>query len=517
MSSSLPGGSNGAATHTSSTPSTTHGHRSDGASRAGDSGGLDPQSAAPDASGERLGVPQLTALVVGSMVGAGIFSLPMNMAETAAPGPLLIGWAITGVGMLALALTFTLLANHASNPDGGVYGYARDGFGRFLGFSSAWGYWISAWLGDLSYLIVIFSTLGLWFPVFGEGTTLPAIGAASALLWVYTVLLLRGVRTAAGLNVVVTIAKIVPLVAFIVLTVIAFDMGVFTADFWGRQTTGLPVMEQVRGMMLVTVWVFLGIEGATVYSERARDRRSIGRATVAGFVAVLALLVAVNLLSAGILSQAELQELQDPSMAGVLQEAVGTWGAVLISIGLLVSVAGALLAWMLLCAEILSVTARDGSMPRILAKENRHGTPTWSVLLNTVVLQVGLVWAYFAGSSYYDLILMAGSMILLPYLLSAGYGVMLAVRNRRLGQATRGGLLLSVVATVYALWLIYAGGLDYLLMTALFYAPGLAVYAWARREQGKPVLTGWEWLVWVVMAVGFVAAVLGFREGWLAL
>ena len=464
-----------------------------------------------------LGVPQLTALVVGSMVGAGIFALPMNMAQAAAPGPLLIGWGITGVGMLALALTFTLLARLAPNPDGGVYGYARDGFGRFLGFSSAWGYWISAWLGNLSYLVVIFSTLGLWFPIFGEGTTWVSIVCASVLLWAYTWMLMRGVREAASLNLIVTLAKIVPIVAFVVLTAIAFEYGVFTADFWGRQTTGAPIMEQVRGMMLVTVWVFLGIEGATVYSERAKDRASIGRATVIGFVGVLALLVSVNLLSAGIMSQAELAELQDPSMAGVLREAVGPWGAVLISVGMIVSVAGALLAWMLLCAEILSVTARDGSMPKVLATENRHGTPTWSVLLTSIVLQLALVYAAFAGSSYYDIILMAGSMILLPYLLSAGYGVVLAVRNRSLGKAGIGSIVLTLVATVYALWLIYAGGLGYLLMTALFYAPGVLVYLWAQRERGEHAMKPWEWLVWAVMAAGFVAAVAGFATGSLTL
>ncbi|MFC0359223.1 MULTISPECIES: basic amino acid/polyamine antiporter [Kytococcus] len=465
-----------------------------------------------------LGLPQLTALVVGSMVGGGIFGLPMNMAQAAAPGPLLIGWGITGVGMLMLALTFTLLARLAPNPDGGVYGYARDGFGRFLGFSSAWGYWISALLGNLSYFILVFSTLGLWWPsIFGEGNTLASLAGQTVLLWLYVALMLRGVREAAGFNLVITIAKIVPILAFVVLTAVAWDYGVFSTDFWGHETTGDSILTQVRGMMIVTVWMFVGIEGATVYSQRARNRKDISKATVVGFLGVIALLVAVNMLSAGILSQAELAGLQDPSMAGVLKEAVGPWGAGLVSVGLLVSVIGALLAWMLLCAEILSVTARDGAMPRGLATENKHGTATWSVLVSALALQASIIYAHFAGSNYLVVILMAGSMILLPYLLSALYGAALAWRHRNGRGASMVHVVMAAIAALYSLWLIYAGGLNYLLMTMLFYVPGLLVYLWAQKEgRVRPAMKGYEWVVFGIMLVGFIAAVVGLQQGWLS-
>ncbi|WP_202977001.1 amino acid permease [Ornithinimicrobium flavum] len=184
----------------------------------------------------RLGVFMLTALVVGSMVGAGIFSIPQNMAAgPAAPGALLIGWLVTGVGMLALALTFQFLGRYAEDPEGGLHGYARDGFGPLPGFLAAWGYWISAWLGNLAYLVLIFSTVGLFFPVFGDGTNWPAIAAGSVLLWLYTFLLLRGVREAGGVNTVVTAAKLIPLLIFVVLAAVHFDPAVFTADLWGQQ------------------------------------------------------------------------------------------------------------------------------------------------------------------------------------------------------------------------------------------------------------------------------------------
>lgn len=181
--------------------------------------------------------------------------------------------------------------------------------------------------------------------MFGEGNTLPAVIGASLVLWGVHFLVLRGIREAAFVNLVTTIAKIVPLILFIVITALAFRLDVFTADFWGRGNLELgSVMQQVRNMMLVTVWVFIGIEGANVFSARAERRSDVGRATVIGFYSVLALLVLVNVPSMGIMSQAELAGLKNPSMAGVLEQVVGRRGAVLISVGLVVSLAGALLS-----------------------------------------------------------------------------------------------------------------------------------------------------------------------------
>lgn len=157
-----------------------------------------------------LGLAALTAIVVGSMIGSGIFALPSQMAGSAAPGPLLIGWVITGVGMLTLAFVFQTLASRKPDVDGGVYGYARAGFGNYIGFTSAFGYWMSAWVGNVAYLVLLFSTLGYFFPAFEGGATVPAIVGASILLWVVHALTLRGVKTAAFVNIVVTVAKVVP-------------------------------------------------------------------------------------------------------------------------------------------------------------------------------------------------------------------------------------------------------------------------------------------------------------------
>ena len=436
-------------------------------------------------SAKKLRLGALIALVVGSMIGGGIFSLPQNIAASASAGATLIGWLITGVGMLTLAFVFQTLANRKPQLDGGVYVYAKAGFGDYMGFSSAWGYWISAWIGNVSYMVLLFSTLGYFFPVFGEGNNLPSILGASVVLWLLHFLVLRGIHEAAFINTLTTIAKMVPLAVFIVIAAIAFKLDVFTSDFWGQGNSELgSVMDQVRNMMLVTVWVFIGIEGASIFSARAEKRADVGKATVIGFIAVLLLLVLVNLLSQGILAQAQLAGLKNPSMATVLEHVVGPWGAMLISIGLIVSLAGALLSWTLLCAEILFASASDHTMPAFLRKENANKVPVNALWLSNGLIQLFLVITLFNDATYLKLLYLATSMILVPYFWSSAYALLLTVRGETYeGQAGQRNkdLLIALISTVYAVWLVYAAGVQYLLLSALLYAPGAILFVSARR------------------------------------
>ena len=467
----------------------------------------------------RLGA--LVALVVGSMIGGGIFSLPQNMAASADVGAILIGWAITAVGMLTLAFVFQTLANRKPDLDGGVYAYAKAGFGDYMGFSSAWGYWISAWLGNVGYFVLLFSTLGYFFPIFGEGNTPAAIIGASILLWAVHFLVLRGIKEAAFINLLTTIAKVVPLVLFILIAFFAFKLDIFTSDIWGVKNPDLgSVMNQVRNMMLVTVWVFIGIEGASIFSSRAEKRSDVGKATVIGFIIVLLLLVLVNVLSLGIMTQPELAKLQNPSMAAVLEHVVGHWGAVLISVGLIISLLGALLSWVLLCAEIMFAAAKDHTMPAFLKKENENHVPVNAMWLTNAMVPLLLIITLFSASPYLSLIYLATSMILVPYLWSAAYGFLLAVRAETYENALaerKKDLIIGGIALIYAIWLIYAGGLKYLLLSALLYAPGAILFAKAKRESGQPVFTSIEKVIFAVVVIGALIAAYGLYDGFLTL
>lgn len=448
----------------------------------------------------RLGLGLLIALVIGSIIGSGIFGLPQNMAVGAGAGAILIGWAITGVGMLMLAFTYQMLALRRPELDNGVYAYARALSGEYVGFNAAWGYWVSAWIGNVGYLVAAFGALGYFFPAFGEGNSAAAIIGASLVVWGVHFMVLRGIQGAAVLNAMVTAAKLLPLLLFIVLVAMAFQVSTFQLGFWGDPQLG-SVLDQVRSTMLVTVWVFIGIEGASVYSARAARREDVGRATVIGFLVCLALLMSVSLLSLGILSQPELAALKNPSMAPVLEKVVGTWGAVLIYVGLIVSVGGGFLAWTLLAAESLFTPAGGGVMPAWLAKQNDKGVPAHALWLTNGMVQVFLLVTLFSKASYLALISLSTAMILIPYLFSAIYGLKLAW----LGKAGAGSaakqphtprdIPITALAAVFCVWLLYAAGLKYLLLSALLYAPGAAIYLVAKRQRAERAFTGREQVI----------------------
>ncbi len=377
----------------------------------------------------------LVALVVGSMVGAGIFTLPAAFGRTTGVLGALIAWCIAGSGMLMLAFVFQTLSRRRPDLDAGIYAYAQAGFGSYLGFVSAFGYWIACCLADVACLILIKATFGQFFPVFGDGSTAVAIVSASVLVWSVHVLVLRGVREAAALNTIATVAKMVPIVIFIVVVIAGFKADVFALNFWGDAEHSLTsVANQVRNTMLVTVFVFVGIEGASVYSRYAKDRNDVGIATVLGFLGVLCLLVLVTVFSYGILLREDLAALANPSMAGVMEAIVGPWGRVFVSIGLLISILGNYLSWSLLAAEVLHSAGKSNTMPSFLARENPNGVPFAALWLTNVVIQAFVLVTWFAESAFTIALKMTSAMTLVPYLLVAAYGLKLAWTGETYGH-----------------------------------------------------------------------------------
>jgi arginine:ornithine antiporter / lysine permease len=464
----------------------------------------------PVTTSNKLRLGSLVALVIGSMVGSGVFSLPQNMATGAGPLAILIGWAITAVGMLALVFVYQSLAVRKPDLDAGPYAYAKAGFGPFIGFNSAWGYWISAWVGNVSYAVIVFSALSYFFPAFGDGNTWQAVLGASILLWLIHILILAGIRQAAIVNVIVTVAKIAPIVLFVGIVAVSFKLDVWSLDFSGLGNVDLgSVATQVKSTMLVTLWVFIGIEGASVFSGRAERRRDIATATVLGFFTCLALYALVSLLSLGILSQPELAALKNPSMAGVLEAVVGPWGAIVINIALVVSVVGAFLSWTLLAAEIPHAAAQDGTMPKFFGRESDRGVPSTSLLITNLLVQGFLVITLFAQSTYQALFYIASTAILIPYIFSGAYAAKLAITGEGYGAGERRSwpLLAGLLATVYGGWLVYAAGPAYLFMCAILFAPGIVFYVWARREADQRVFHPVEILLAAALAsLGVVAA-----------
>jgi arginine:ornithine antiporter/lysine permease len=452
----------------------------------------------------------LAAMVVGSMVGAGVFSLPRNFAQATGVYGALIAWAIAGSGMLMLALVFQTLAVRKPELDAGVYAYAKAGFGDYLGFFSAFGYWASACVGNVTYWVLIKSTLGAAMPAFGEGNTIIAVAISSIGIWAFHFLILRGVKEAAGINKIVTVAKIIPLLVFLVIVGFAMMGGVFHANLrGGNEPGGGGIFSQVRATMLVTVFVFLGVEGATVYSRYAKKREDVGRATVLGLLGVLALFSLVTIVSYGVLARPYLADLRQPSVAGVFESVVGTWGLVFVSVGLIISVLGAYLAWTLMAAEVVFIAAKNDDMPRFLTGTNAKEVPAAALVMTSVLIQLVLLTTLWSDDAFTFTLKLCSSLSLIPYLLAAAYALKLGARGETYERDSTGRgreVLIASLATLYTAFLLFAAGFKFLLLACIIYAPGTILFLKARREQGKHVFTPPEL---VLCAIAIIAAIVG--------
>ena len=432
----------------------------------------------------KIGLLSLTALVFSSMVGSGVFSLPQNMALVANGQALLIAWLITGVGILFLAFALLYLTRQRPDLDGGIYNYAREGFGELIGFCSAWGYWLCTTVGIVGYVVIAFSGVAMFTDspehvYFGEGNTLYALIGSSIFVWLVHWLVSRGIKEASLVNLIATIAKIVPLIIFIIFGFIAFKLELFKLNFIDFSLQ-MPVWEQVRNLMLITLWVFTGIEGAVVLSSRAKNRNDIGRATVFGVLLALSLYVMVTVLSYGIASRADIAGMHNPSMATILTQLIGFPGTVIITLGLIISVSSSYLSWTLFATEIPFLAAKNKAFPAIFLKTNQNNVPISSLWLTSIVVQISLIAVCFFDKNYTQLLLISSVMILLPYLLVSAFYFKESWKNKRTKH-----ICIASVAVIYAAWLLYAAGLSLLLLSGILYILGILVFFYSKYSNRK--------------------------------
>ena len=489
-------------------------------------------------SKDTVRLPVLISLILGACIGSGIFALPQNVANVASPGAAMIGWAITGVGMLCIAFVFQSLAQRKPHLDSGVYSYVRAGLGDFVGFASGWGYWLASIIAQVGYATLFFSSLSYFVPVFdGRNLLLNAV-CVSVMNWVIFAVLARGIHQAAVMNLITTVAKLLPIAAFLILVIfLGFHTEIFTADFWGDALTfgdngdeGASLSTQVKGMMLFTVWAFIGVEGASAYSRRAKTRRDVSLATLLGFLAVFVLLLLVSFLSYGVASREELAGMGDNSLAEVLKIVVGPWGGGLISAGLCISVLGAYVSWQMLCAEPITMMEQDGLLPKKLGHVNPSGAPVAAQLLSAIVIQLFIVVFFAAESAYTTMVQLATSLYLIPYLFGALYLVFLSTRGRGLQHPEAGRsinldgpevdtrtnrmhLVISVVAFIYSVWLFYAADPKYVLLGMVLVIPGMITYVITQRKAGRRVFNYFEWFIATVVTVAAVVALVLLAQG----
>jgi arginine:ornithine antiporter/lysine permease len=477
--------------------------------------------AAPSAVA-KLTLPTLTAMVVGGMVGAGVFSLPARFGVATGILGSLIAWTVAGVGMLMLAFVFQNLAIRKPELDSGVFIYAKAGFGDYAGFNSAIGFWASAVAGNTFYWVFIGATLGTFFDGFGDGATVLAVAFGTAGVWFFHYLIARGVRDAAVVNRIVTVFKILPILVFIVVLFVNFDAGVF-ADNWTATGYGDlgNLNEQVRNTMLITTFVFIGIEGASVYSRYAKRREDVGRATVMGFLSVLSIFALVTLSSYSVMPQPELADTRQPSMIGVFESVVGNWGEVFISVGVVVSVLGAYLAWTLMAAEVMYIPARQDDFPEFLGRENDAGTPITALVVTSLAVQALLALTLFVTDALNFMLDLSTSLALLPYLLAAAYALKLGLTGETYEGVAAGvrrkETIVAGAATAYTLFLFDAAGMKFVLLMTVLLAPASLLYIKARSEHGLRLFTPTEIALFALIVAGGVLGAVGLWIGRISL
>jgi arginine:ornithine antiporter/lysine permease len=482
----------------------------------------EPVPEAPAEAPGKMSLPTLTGMVVGGMVGAGVFSLPARFGVATGILGSLIAWAIAGTGMLMLAFVFQNLAIRKPELDSGVFIYAKAGFGDYVGFNSAIGFWASAVSGNTFYWVFITATLGGFFGPFGDGDTVLAVALSTGGVWLFHYLIARGVRDAAVINRIVTVFKILPILTFIVVLFFAFDAGVF-ADNWTAYGYGDlgSLDEQVRNTMIITTFVFIGIEGASVYSRYAKRREDVGRATVLGFLSVLSIFALVTLSSYSVLAQPELAATRQPSMIGVFESVVGEWGSWFISAAVIVSVLGAYLAWTLMAAEVMYIPARNEDFPAFLGRENAQRTPITALVVTSLAIQALLAATLVLTDALNFMLDLSTSLALIPYFLAAAYALKLALTGEAYedvdGRTRRKEAIFAGIATVYTLFLFEAAGLQFLLLATVILAPATVLYVKARSERGRRLFTPTEIALCVVIVAGGITGVVGLSTGFIAI
>lgn len=415
----------------------------------------------------------LTTLVVTTAIGSGIFALSSDLAKAAAPGPALIAWLIISGGILLLAMTLNDLLQ--KRPDlQGIFSYGQSGFGNFWGFISGWGYWMSGWLGNVAFSTVFMSTLGYFFPIFQKANGWPAILVASLCSWLLTLLVNQGVENAAFINSLITLCKLIPIFAFIVACLLIFNTHVFSAQFWGNLHNNLvwsSVAPQVKSCFMIMMWLFVGIEGATVLSSRAKSQKTAGKATIIGVSCLLLIYILASILPYGYFSRTQLIHAQQPVMAYLFQKIVGPWGGTFISIGLLISIFGAWISWTMLPAETLSTMAQQHLLPQILGKKNRHQAPTLALIVTGLMVQIFLLTLLFTDQAYELAYSLSTAAVIVCYIIVAAFEIKFSWQQKNWRTCCLGLGTISFEIIGIAL-----SGLQYLLVCTIIYLPGIYLY-----------------------------------------
>lgn len=463
-----------------------------------------------------IGLIGLIGMVISSCIGSGVFAITGQLAGVASPGAVLIAWLIVGVGFLALAFSLNNLTEKRSDLHG-ILSYADAGWGPLAGFISGWGYWLSAWLGNVAFATMMMSTIGYFYPAFLPGNTIPCIIIASIVMWALTYLVIRGVESAAFLNAIVMVCKVAAIAVTLIFGIFLFNAGIFTADFWGNVYDNAVaagqygpdaaplggVGTQIFNCMIIMMWCFVGIEGASVVSSRAARKTDVGKATLIGFICLMLIYVGASVLPYGYMSSTEVAALDYPALVYVFSSMAPGWGGPFISIAIIISILGSWLSFTILPAETTSEMADYKLLPASWGKLNSHNAPSMSLLIVGACTQAFLIVLLFSADAYDFAFSMCTVAIVITWAFAAAYQAKWGVQNKNMVQAAIG-----FVAVAFQVIGVLFNGWSFLLPTCVGYIPGFFIYVKARKDYGNAITMGEKVCMGVVSALGVLSLVL---------
>lgn len=469
-----------------------------------------------------LGLIGMIAIVFGSMVGGGIFNIAQNMASAAGLGAVIISWVITGFGMVFLVLTFKILSDNCANLNEGIYQYAEAGFGNYIGFNIAWGYWLCVALGNVAFAIMLNDSFGAFFPVLLKHSW-PTIIFGCGIIWMMYLIVIRGIMTATFINTVMTCLKFTAVILIIVVLLVYFKSEYFFLDFWGTEYSSTThslgsLGHQIMGTMLVTMFCFVGVEGAVMLSSYARRQSDVGKASVIGFYLALAVYALISILCYGVRTQAELAGMHDPSIAYVLRSVCGAWGYYFVICTVIVSLLSAFIAWTLLCAQTPYGAASVHMLPSQFLKTNKKGVPDYGLCLSSVFMSLFVVLVCTANNVYMAALNLTTVMVLPAYAFSGAYLFKACLKGGDLKGKLPPDVLkryatIGLICTIYCAWCVFAGGAWIFFATSVLYAIGFYFYYQTCRQnahrEGKPMklFNKWELILFIVILLCSAATI----------
>lgn len=426
---------------------------------------------------QKIGLWSSTALVVGNMIGSGIFLLPATLA--AYGGISLLGWVGSSIGAIALALLFSNLSKQFPNSPGGPYAYTRAGMGDFAAYLVAWGYWISIWCTNAAIAITFVSYLTVFFPVLANNPIL-SISTGLSAIWLLTWINTMGVREAGKVQLITTILKLTPLVLIALVGLFYIDIQNFTPF----NISGSSNFSAITATATLTLFAFLGLESATVPAGNIHEpEKTIPRATMIGTIITIFVYVIGSAVVIGMIPSKELQ-LSNAPFADAAALIWGDRARYWVAAGAIVSTFGALNGWILLQGQMPMAAARDKLFPAIFSKENNKGTPALGIVIGSVLISALMMMNFTKGltDTFTFMVLLTNVAILVPYLFSSvSYGIFV-LQNKLWMKESISKMIIAMLSFIFSLWAVAGSGQESVYWGFIAILAGIPFYAWMKRS-----------------------------------